>query len=118
MLLLGKHLFLFKVSWQYKSIQSITDSSVFRERSRVPNVSRQQQEALAEKFLKAIEGEREKEEDEEYQKQLRNLWSRYQVAEGDIEKELFDNELEADYPFIGEENRKRNRQVGSNFWHR
>lgn len=87
------------------------DASVFRERSRVPNSS-QQQQALAEKFLRAIENEREREEEEEYKKQLRNLWNRYQVEEGDIEKELFDNDIDSDYPLNSDDiNRKRNRKV-------
>lgn len=90
----------------------IADASVFRERSRVPLPTQQQQQALAEKFLRAIEDEREREEEEEYKNQLRNLWNRYQVEEGDIEKELFDNDIEANSP-LGNEgiNRKRNRQV-------
>lgn len=62
------------------------DGSVFRERSRGPHYPRQQQQALAEKFLKAIEEERQLEEEEEYKKQLRNLWNRYQLEEGDMEK--------------------------------
>lgn len=70
-----------------------------------------QQQALAEKFLKAIEDEREKEEEEEYRNQLRNLWNRYQLEEGDMEKELFDNDIESDYALNNEDNRKRSRQV-------
>lgn len=85
-----------------------SDSSVFRERSRAPMVAHQQQQALAEKFLRAIEEEREREEEDEYRKQLRNLWSRYQVEEGDMEKELFDNDL--DYP-VNNDDRKKKRQV-------
>lgn len=74
-------------------------------------MQRQQQQALAEKFLKAIEGEREKEEEEEYRQQLRNLWNRYQTEEGNMEKELFDNGFESDYPLNNDIDRKRNRQV-------
>ncbi|CRL03375.1 CLUMA_CG016184, isoform A [Clunio marinus] len=73
------------------------DASVFRERSRVPYLQHQQQQALAEKFLRAIEDEREREEQEEYHKQLRNLWNRYQVDESDIERDLFDNDIEPEY---------------------
>lgn len=62
--------------------------------------------------MRAIEDEREKEEEEEYRQQLRNLWNRYQTEEGNMEKELFDNEIESDYPLNNDDaNRKRNRQV-------
>lgn len=61
--------------------------------------------------MKAIEDEREKEEEEEYRNQLRNLWNRYQLEEGDMEKELFDNDIESDYALNNEDNRKRSRQV-------
>lgn len=73
----------------------------------------QQQQALAEKFLRAIEDEREREEEEEYQQQLRNLWNRYQVEEGNMEKELFDNEIRESSPLTSDDvNREqRNRQV-------
>ena len=94
-----------------KSFYISTGSSVFRERSRTPNLQHQQQAALAEKFLKAIEEEREKEEEEEYRQQLRNLWNRYQTEEGNMEKELFDNGFEADDPLNNEIDRKWNRQV-------
>lgn len=74
----------------------------------------QQQQALAEKFLKAIEDEREREEEEEYQQQLRNLWNRYQVEEGNMEKELFDNDISGNYPLTSDDvNRERNRQVSN-----
>jgi hypothetical protein len=87
-------------------------SSVFRERSRTPANPHQQQQALAEKFLKAIEEEREREEEEEYQKQLRGLWNRYQLEEGDMTRELFDNDVESDYPLnTDDSSRKRSRQV-------
>lgn len=89
---------------------------MFRERSRgsnLPPLPRHQQQALADKFLKAIGEERQKEEDEEYRKQLRTLWNRYQDEEGDIERELFDNEVEPDYDG---EDRKRNRQVKKSFF--
>lgn len=89
----------------------VADASVFRERSRTPqSVPHQQQQVLAEKFLRAIEEEREREEEDEYRKQLRNLWNRYQVEEGDIEKELFDNDIESDYP-LNNDDRKKKRQV-------
>lgn len=72
----------------------------------------QQQQALAEKFLRAIEDEREQEEEEEYQQQLRNLWNRYQVEEGNMEKELFDNDIGENYPLSNDDvNREHNRQV-------
>ena len=86
------------------------DGSVFRERSRVPNSQHQQQQALAEKFLKAIEEERQREEEDEYKKQLRNLWNRYQVEEGDMEKELFDNDIDSMYG-VNNDERKKKRQV-------
>lgn len=90
---------------------SFADASVFRERSRAPALQQHQQQALAEKFLRAIEDEREKEEEEEYRNQLRNLWNRYQLEEGDMEKELFENDIESDYALNNEDNRKRSRQV-------
>lgn len=93
---------------------SFADASVFRERSRAPALQHQQQ-ALAEKFLRAIEDEREKEEEEEYRNQLRNLWNRYQLEEGDMEKELFDNDIESDYALNNEDTRKRSRQVRTFF---
>lgn len=94
------------------NISHFQGASVFRERSRTPNVQhQQQQQALAEKFLRAIEEEREKEEEEEYRQQLRNLWNRYQTEEDMMEKELFDNDFESDYPLNNEVDRKRNRQV-------
>lgn len=91
---------------------------MFRERSRAPNQQRQQQQVLAEKFLKAIEEERQREEEEEYRKQLRNLWDRYQLEEGDIEKELFDNDVESDYPLNNDDinrKKKKSRQVRHSF---
>lgn len=94
-----------------KKNQHFLGSSVFRERSRTPNIQHQQQQALADKFLRAIEEEREKEEEEEYRQQLRNLWNRYQTEEGNMEKELFDNDFESDYPLNNDIDRKRNRQV-------
>jgi hypothetical protein len=60
--------------------------------------------------LKAIEEERQREEEEEYKKQLRNLWNRYQVEEGDIEKELFSNDLDSEYD-VNNDDRKKKRQV-------
>lgn len=67
---------------------------------------------LAEKFLKAIEDERKREEQEEYKKQLRNLWTRYQAEEGDMERDLFDNDIDADYGLNNEDiSRKHYRQV-------
>lgn len=60
--------------------------------------------------MKAIEEERQREEEEEYKKQLRNLWNRYQLEEGDMEKELFDNELDSEYN-VNNEDRKKKRQV-------
>lgn len=69
----------------------------------------QQQQVLAEKFLRAIEEEREREEEDEYRKRLRNLWNRYQIEEGDIEQELFDNDIDSDYPL--NDDRKKKRQV-------
>lgn len=90
----------------------IADASVFRERSRGPYSAQQQQQALAEKFLRAIEDEREKENEEEYKKEIRNLWNRYQVDEDDMKKELFDNDFEDAYPLNnGGTDRKRNHQV-------
>lgn len=82
----------------------------------MPGLQRQQQQALAEKFLKAIEEEREREEEEEYRKQLRHLWNRYQVEEGDMEKELFDNDLEPEYHLNNADmDRKKKRQVRKSF---
>ncbi len=96
--------------------------SVFRERSRVPSYSRQQQQAqLAEKFLKAIEDERERERAEEYRNALRDMWSRYQDEESAIELELFNdnesNNIESDYPVNYEDlsKKKKKRQVSQKF---
>ena len=90
------------------------DSSVFRERSRMPS-HRQQQAELADRFLRAIEEEREKERAEEYREQLRDLWNRYQKDENDIERELFSdpgNDIESDYPLNYEDqSRKKKLQV-------
>lgn len=76
---------------------------------------RQQQAELAERFLRAIEEERERERAEEYREQLRDLWSRYQKDENDIERELFNdvgNDIETDYPINYEDqSRKKKRQV-------
>lgn len=99
---------------KYSNISS--DGSVFRERSRAPNLQhqQQQQQALADKFLRAIEEEREREEEDEYRKQLRNLWNRYQLEEDDIEKELFDNDVESDYPLNNDDiDRKKKRKVSA-----
>lgn len=80
---------------------------MFRERSRVGAGQHRQQKALAEKFLKSIENEREHEEEEEYKNQLRNLWNRYQAEEGDVEKELFDNDIESDYGLNNDDSIRR-----------
>lgn len=93
---------------------------MFRERSRLP--SNRQQHELAEKFLKAIEDEREKEREVEYREQLRNLWSRYQKEENDIEKELFsenENDVESEYPINYEDinQKKKKRQVSEEHFH-
>lgn len=60
--------------------------------------------------MKAIEEERQREEEDEYKKQLRNLWNRYQVEEGDMEKELFDNDIDSMYG-VNNDERKKKRQV-------
>lgn len=83
---------------------------MFRERSRLPP-QHQQQPQLAEKFLKAIEDEREREREEEYREALRNMWNRYQDEESVIEQELFNdnenNNVESDYPVIYEDLKKK-----------
>ncbi|CAO1353473.1 unnamed protein product [Diamesa serratosioi] len=92
--------------------------SVFRER--VPSSSnreqQQQHDILAEKFLKAIDQEREDERQEEYKEQLHKLWDRYQQQEGEIEKELFNdngNELQTEYyEDAGELLKKKRQGVG------
>jgi hypothetical protein len=92
---------------------SLGSSSVFRERSRLPSQHEQQQAHLAEKFLKAIEKERERERSEEYREELKDLWSRYQQEENGIEKELFnDNDNDIEYgKTYDEEDAKKKRQV-------
>lgn len=89
-------------------------TSVFRERSRLPS-QHQQQAQLAEKFLKAIEDEREREREEEYRESLRNMWNRYQDEESAIEQELFNdnenNNVESDYPISYDDKKKKKRQV-------
>jgi hypothetical protein len=94
---------------------SAAGASVFRERSRLPSQHQQQQAHLAEKFLKAIEKERERERSEEYREELRDLWSRYQTEESGIEKELFndnDNDIESEYGENYEvDDKKKKRQV-------
>lgn len=71
---------------------------------------------LAEKFLKAIDQEREDERQEEYKEQLHKLWDRYQQQEGEIEKELFNdngNELQNEYyEDAGELLKKKRQRVG------
>lgn len=88
-------------------------TSVFRERSRLPSQRPQQQAQLAEKFLKAIGDEREREREDEYREELHKLWNRYQKEESGIERELFnDNDIESDYPVNYDENdKKKKRQV-------
>lgn len=85
-------------------------TSVFRERSRLPP----QQTQLAEKFLRAIEEEREHEREEEYREELHKLWNRYQKEENGVERELFNdsenNDIESDYP-INYDDKKKKRQV-------
>ena len=98
---------------------SFSDASVFRERARLPPHNRRQQQAeLAERFLKAIEEEREKEREEEYRDELKNLWNRYQKEEINIERELFnendENDIESDYPLSYQDDiarKKKKRQV-------
>ena len=71
---------------------------------------------LAEKFLKAIDQEREDERQEEYKEQLHKLWDRYQQQEGEIEKELFNdngNELQTEYyEDAGELLKKKRQRLG------
>ena len=71
---------------------------------------------LAEKFLKAIDQEREDERQEEYKEQLHKLWDRYQQQEGEIEKELFNengNELQNEYyEDAGELLKKKRQRLG------
>lgn len=71
---------------------------------------------LAEKFLKAIDQEREEERQEEYKEQLHKLWDRYQQQEGEIEKELFNdngNELQNEYyEDAGELLKKKRQRLG------
>ena len=89
---------------------------MFRERTRMPTY-RQQQAELAERFLKAIEEERERERAEDYREQLKDLWSRYQKDEDNIEQELFNengNDVETDYAVnFDDPSRKKKRQVMS-----
>lgn len=86
---------------------------MFRERTRQPTFQRHEQEVLAEKFLKAIDEEREREKEEEYQHELRNLWSRYQNEENDIERELFTNDFDDDEQQVEEMKRKRQVREGT-----
>lgn len=76
---------------------------------------RQQQAELAERFLKAIEEERERERAEDYREQLKDLWNRYQKEEDNIEQELFNenpNDVETDYAVnFDDPSRKKKRQV-------
>ena len=76
---------------------------------------RQQQAELAERFLKAIEEERERERAEDYREQLKDLWNRYQKDEDNIEQELFNengNDVETDYATnLDDPSRKKKRQV-------
>lgn len=72
---------------------------------------------MAERFLKAIEEERERERADEYREQLKDLWNRYQKEEDNIQRELFDdnngNDVETDYSVNYEDqSRKKKRQVG------
>jgi len=82
---------------------------------------RQQQAELAERFLKAIEEERERERAEDYREQLKDLWSRYQKDEDNIEQELFNengNDVETDYATnLDDPSRKKKRQVCNDFKH-
>lgn len=89
---------------------------MFRERSRLPPPRQQQQAQLAERFLKAIEGEREREREEEYQEALHNMWKNYRDDENAIERELFNenNNIESDYPINYDDDskkKKKKRQV-------
>lgn len=90
---------------------------MFRERSRLPPQRQQQQAQIAERFLRAIEGERERERKEEYKEALKNMWNRYQDEENAIERELFNenNNIESDYPINYDDDskkkKKRQRQV-------
>jgi hypothetical protein len=93
-----------------------SSASAFRERTRQPNFERQEQEKeiLAEKFLKLIEAERQREAQEEYQQEVRDLWNRYHDEENDIERELFENEFDdVDDNQMKREDMKRKRQVKS-----
>lgn len=92
---------------------------MFRERSRLPSQHQQQQAPLSEKFLKAIEVEREREREEAYREALRSMWNRYQNDESAIEQELFNdnenNNIESDYPINYEDSKKKKkRQVRKN----
>lgn len=92
-------------------------ASAFRERNRLPSYQRQEQEKeyLAEKFLKAIEEEREREEQEEYQQEVRDQWNRYQDEVREIERELTNNDVEDDEDNqMTMEDMKRKRQVKNN----
>jgi hypothetical protein len=94
---------------------------VFRERSRSSPAHRpQKHNELAEKFLKAIDEEREREREGEYREQLRSLWNRYQKDESSIEKDLFndnENDIVSDYPINYEDIYRKNkkRQVRMKF---
>lgn len=86
----------------------------------MPPQRQQQQAQLAERFLKAIEGEREREREEEYQEALHNMWNRYRDDENAIERELFNenNNIESDYPINYDDDskkKKRKRQVREKF---
>lgn len=63
---------------------------------------------MAEKFLNAIEEDRNREREQEYKQQLRSLWNRW-----DIEKELFndnDNDLDDSDNNAADDNNKKKKK--------